>query len=236
MEDYAGSEKIFYPPEALDVNDTPLAEGPAGTLAYYAPWGDVAIFYGECRGANGLYALGEVISGGAQIESLTGEVRIEKVVDEVGINHAADRQNPLENAASVPQQTKETGQAAGREGSDTALKMRVQVGESTFSATLKENAAVDALIAMMGKESITVELSDYAGFEKVGSLGLNLPTSDEQITTQAGDIVLYQGNQIVMFYGSNSWNYTPLGHIDNLTGWERALGAGNVTVTFSLEE
>ena len=85
VEDYAGSEKIFYPPEALDVNDTPLAEGPAGTLAYYAPWGDVAIFYGECRGANGLYALGEVISGGAQIESLTGEVRIEKVVDEVGI-------------------------------------------------------------------------------------------------------------------------------------------------------
>ena len=53
--------------------------------------------------------------------------------------------------------------------------------------------------------------------------------------TQAGDIVLYNANQIVIFYGSNSWSYTRLGHIDDLTGWEEALGSEDVTVTFSLE-
>ena len=59
-------------------------------------------------------------------------------------------------------------------------------------------------------------MSDYSGFEKVGALGTSLPASNSQTTTQAGDIVLYNGNQIVAFYGSNSWSYTRLGHIDNL--------------------
>ena len=72
--------------------------------------------------------------------------------------------------------------------------------------------------------------------EKVGPLGRGLPASDSQTTTQAGDIVLYQSNQIVLFYGSNSWSYTRLGSIDNLTGWEDALGSGDVTVTLSLAE
>ena len=77
---------------------------------------------------------------------------------------------------------------------------------------------------------------ESAGFEKVGDLGSDLPANNRQTMTQAGDIVLYQGNQIVIFYGSNSWSYTRLGRIDDLTGWESALGHGDVTVTFSLEE
>ena len=81
-----------------------------------------------------------------------------------------------------------------------------------------------------------MQLSDYAGFEKVGPLGQSLPASNNQTTAHAGDIVLYQGNQIVMFYGSNSWNYTRLGHIDDLTGWEEALGSGDVTVVLSMED
>ena len=65
-------------------------------------------------------------------------------------------------------------------------------------------------------------------------MGTSLPTQSSQITTQAGDIVLYQGNQIVLFYGSNSWSYTRLGRIDDLSGWEEALGSGDVTVAFSI--
>ena len=68
----------------------------------------------------------------------------------------------------------------------------------------------------------------------MGALGQDLPTSDRQTTTRAGDIVLYQGNQIVIFYGSNAWSYTRLGKIDDLTGWAEALGSGDVSVTFSL--
>lgn len=119
---------------------------------------------------------------------------------------------------------------------ETAMQMNVNVNGSDFTATLEQNTAVDSLVEMLRDGPLTLELSDYAGFEKVGPLGTSLPTSNQQTTTQAGDIVLYQGNQIVMFYGSNSWSYTRLGHIDDLTVWEEALGSGDVTVTFSLED
>ena len=118
---------------------------------------------------------------------------------------------------------------------DTAMKMKIEVNGSTFTATLADNAAADALVDWVEEGPVTLELSDYAGFEKVGPLGRSLPASDSQTTTHAGDIVLYQGDQIVLFYGSNSWSYTRLGRIDDLTGWEDALGSGNVTVTLSLE-
>lgn len=121
-------------------------------------------------------------------------------------------------------------------GDNTAMKMKVEVGGSTFTATLEKNEAVNALVEMMEKEPVVIEMSDYAGFEKVGGLGKSLPASNSQTTTQAGDIVLYSGNQIVIFYGSNSWSYTRLGKIDDLTGWEEALGSGDVTVTFSVEK
>ena len=113
--------------------------------------------------------------------------------------------------------------------------MKVQVGDVVFSATLEKNEAVSALVEMMRESPVVIQMSDYSGFEKVGSLGTSLPTSNSQTTTQAGDIVLYNGNQIVIFYGSNSWNYTRLGYIDDLTGWEEALGRGDVTVIFSLQ-
>ena len=122
------------------------------------------------------------------------------------------------------------------EEEETEMKMQVEVGGSTFTATLVNNSAATELAQMMRNQPVVIQMSDYAGFEKVGSLGTSLSTSNQQTTTQAGDIVLYQGNQIVMFYGSNSWSYTRLGHIDDLTGWRDALGNGDVTVTFSLEE
>lgn len=114
------------------------------------------------------------------------------------------------------------------------MKLQVQVGGSTFTATFESNAAVDAFVEMMREAPVVIEMSDYSGFEKVGSLGTSLPASNSQTTTRAGDIVLYNGNQIVIFYGSNSWSYTRLAKIDDLTGWEDALGSGDVTVTFSI--
>ncbi|MCD7946386.1 MAG: hypothetical protein LUF81_07260 [Clostridiales bacterium] len=128
------------------------------------------------------------------------------------------------------------GLALPKEDSEvTPLKMNVQIGDSVFTATLEENDAVNALVAMMEEAPVVVEMSDYSGFEKVGSLGASLPADDSLTITQAGDIVLYCGDQIVIFYGSNSWSCTRLGHIDDLTGWEEALGSGDVTVTFSLD-
>lgn len=115
-------------------------------------------------------------------------------------------------------------------------KMMVEVGGSSFTAALESNSAVDALIEMMKEAPVVIQMSDYSGFEKVGPLGTSLPASNSQTTTHAGDIVLYHGNQIVIFYGSNSWSYTRLGKIDDLSGWEDALGSGDVTVTFSISQ
>lgn len=117
----------------------------------------------------------------------------------------------------------------------TVTKMTVNVNGVDFTASLESNSAATALVEMMEGGPVAVSLSDYAGFEKVGPLGSELPTQDAPITTEPGDVVLYQGNQIVIFYGTNTWSYTPLAHVIDLTGWEDALGTGDVAVTLSLE-
>ena len=106
----------------------------------------------------------------------------------------------------------------------------------TFPATFADNQGAEALADLLTDGPLTLSLEDYGGFEKVGSLGQSLPTSNTHMSTQSGDIVLYQGNQIVLFYGSNAWSYTRLGQVTDLTGWQEALGHGDVTVTLSLTE
>ena len=107
---------------------------------------------------------------------------------------------------------------------------------ATFPATFADNQGAEALADLLTDGPLTLSLEDYGGFEKVGSLGQSLPTSNTHITTQSGDIVLYQGKQIVLFYGSNAWSYTRLGQVTDLTGWQEALGHGDVTVTLSLSK
>lgn len=138
--------------------------------------------------------------------------------------------------SSAPSQEAENKKSEWVEEENGEMKMNVNVNGQDFTATLEQNSAVSALVQMMENGPVTLQLSDYAGFEKVGPLGQSLPASNSQTTTQSGDIVLYQGKQIVMFYGSNSWSYTRIGRIDDLTGWEEALGSGDVTVTLSVED
>ena len=106
----------------------------------------------------------------------------------------------------------------------------------TFPATFADNQGAEALADLLTDGPLTLSLEDYGGFEKVGSLGQSLPTSNTHMSTQSGDIMLYQSNQIVLFYGSNSWSYTRLGQVTDLTGWQEALGHGDVTVTLSLSK
>ena len=132
---------------------------------------------------------------------------------------------------------RETAAADGTDAEEeNVMKVNVQIGDSIFTATLEENAAADAFAEMINEEPIVIQMRDYSGFEKVGALGTSLPTDNRQTSAQPGDIVLYNGNQIVIIYGSNSWSYTRLGKIDDLTGWKEALGREGVTVTFSLTE
>lgn len=134
--------------------------------------------------------------------------------------------------ATAPTETENTENTEDK----TEMKMTVKIGNAVFTATLEDNAATRELVEMMKQSPITINMSDYSGFEKVGSLGRSLTTENHQTTTSAGDIVLYNGNQIVMFYGSNSWSYTRIGKIDDLTGWKEALGSGSITAEFSIAE
>ena len=115
--------------------------------------------------------------------------------------------------------------------------VKVQINEDIFDVELENNSAAQELIKELEKGNITVNATEYGGFEKVGELGFSLPTSDENINTEPGDIVLYQGDKVSLFYGSHSWSYTKLGKIDNISSnaLKEVLGQGNVTLVFSLE-
>ncbi len=114
----------------------------------------------------------------------------------------------------------------------------LKIGETAVSVDWEENESVEALRALCREAPLTVSLSMYGGFEQVGPIGTSLPRSDVQTTPEAGDIVLYAGNQIVVFYGSNSWAYTRLGHIADKSADDLAslLGQGDVSLTLWLED
>ena len=134
----------------------------------------------------------------------------------------------------------EEAQAQTTNQENMTQKIYLTIGNQTRPATLVSNSATEALVAALSESDITYDANDYGGFEKVGSLGHLLPTSNSNTTTAPGDIILYNGNQIVLFYGSNTWSYTRLGRIEydsieQLKSFLKA-GQGRVSVTLSLAD
>ena len=119
-----------------------------------------------------------------------------------------------------------------------ANHMNIKIGDHILTATLVENSSVDALKEALLENPISINMRDYGSMEKVGSLGMDLPKNDQQITTEAGDIILFQGNMFVIYYAPNSWNFTRLGKINNVTAEElkEILGDGNLSITLSLPQ
>lgn len=110
------------------------------------------------------------------------------------------------------------------------------VGDRTFLAKLEDNSSVDDLISKLPVSGIDITMSDYGGFEKVGDLPFELTTNDTDITTVPGDVILYQGNKITVYYGENTWNFTKLGHIDaSREELLEAFGDGETEVRISVE-
>lgn len=134
-----------------------------------------------------------------------------------------------------------TGAPSGTSSSSTENvqedTMKIKIGDTVLTAELTDNSSVDALKELLAGGPLTINMSDYANMEKVGPIGSSLPRNDEQITTGAGDIILYQGNSLVIYYDRNSWNFTRIGKINGVSQDElkEILGDGEVTVTFSLE-
>ena len=118
-------------------------------------------------------------------------------------------------------------------------KMYLQIGDAVWTAAMEDSPSVSAWRELLAKGPLTIDMSDYGGFEKVGSIGTTLTQTNRQITTKPGDIILYQGSSAAIYYGQNTWNFTLLGQIDGVTEAELRqvlqAGGGNVSVTFSLE-
>ena len=130
--------------------------------------------------------------------------------------------------------TSENVERESSEERDSTMIMKI--GDTKVNVEWEDNQAVEALRDMAKDGDITIQMSMYGGFEQVGSIGQSLPRDDKQTTTSSGDIVLYSGNQMVVFYGSNSWSYTRLGHISDKDEAEMAdlLSNGDVTITISM--
>lgn len=115
--------------------------------------------------------------------------------------------------------------------------MKITANGTIFTCTLNDNSSVTALKELLAEGPLTIDMSDYANMEKVGPIGQSLPTNDTPTTTGPGDVILYQGTSLVIYYDTNNWNFTPIGKIENATGEEllAVLGDGDVSVTFSLD-
>ena len=130
----------------------------------------------------------------------------------------------------------DNAQAGPAQAAENSSMLNLTINGITLTATLAENSSAQALRELLADGPITIDMRDYGNMEKVGSLGTSLPTNNEQINTQPGDIILYQGNQITIYYNTNSWSLTRLGKINDITAQELRvlLGSGDVSVTLSL--
>ena len=137
---------------------------------------------------------------------------------------------PVEEAAIHPTEPKPT-----EEPTFAASEMKMIINNTPVTVVWEDNESVSALKEAVKNASLTIQMSMYGGFEQVGSLNMTLPRNDTRITTQPGDIVLYSGDQMVVFYDSNTWAYTRLGHINDKTPDELTalLSNGNVTITIT---
>lgn len=187
-----------------------------------------------------------IVAESDSASSVTEENGI-KTEEAGSVNTEAEKnaENTVEDAAA----DSETGEAAAVDNESTPAEtvgstehmedstMKITAGDTTFTATLADNSSVEALKELLAEGPLTINMSDYAGLEKVGSIGTDLPRNDEQISTGTGDIILYQGSSLVIYYDTNSWDFTRIGKIEGVSGEEllEAFGDGDVTVTFSLE-
>ena len=146
-----------------------------------------------------------------------------------------------DNTAAVQKETISAEPEKGPAGTMEEVQktmLQMKIGETKVSVNWEDNDSVAALKELCKDVPLTIQMSMYGGFEQVGPIGTRLPSDDVQTSTAAGDIVLYTGSQLVVFYGSNSWAYTRLGHItdQDAAGMASLLSKGNVTITISMEK
>lgn len=173
---------------------------------------------------------------GSEVTSTSEAAQSEQDTPEVTQQAAEGEETMTADEQTTPEvvQEQEFTQEAVK-GEEAMLQ--VTIGGTPVEVEWEDNESVEALRQLCREEPLTIQMSMYGGFEQVGDIGQRLPRNDSQTTTQSGDIVLYSGDQIVVFYGSNSWAYTRLGHVTDKSDEEMAqlLGNGDVTITVEMK-
>lgn len=141
----------------------------------------------------------------------------------------ASEGNPAESSSSV------AGDPEAEPAAGESPVLKITVGEHEFLADFASNPSAQEFQELLAQGPVTIQMEDYGGFEKVGPLGTSLTPSDESITTQPGDVILYQGSQITIYYGTNTWTFTRLAKIRDPQDLKEKLGEGAVQAVFSLE-
>jgi len=218
-------------------------------LAAWAPLGGCATGHSEATAPAGHDAVESTVSDTRASDDETEDtasadtVVVEAPDTRTNDDEAADAASADTGAVEAPDTRTNDDEAADAASVDTGAAtaeentMKLQMGARVLTATLVDNSSTRALKALLAQGPLTLAMEDYGGFEKVGSLGTTLPRNDEPITTEAGDLILYQGSAFVIYYAPNSWNFTRLGKLDGVTAAElkAVLGPGSVSVTLSLE-
>jgi hypothetical protein len=168
-----------------------------------------------------------LLGGCAEKESNFSQETVPSETENSSTDNPAAKEQPLSTEAfSLPEEIRPAEE----------LTMMLRINDKEIAVRWEENESVEALKDLIQETPLTINMSMYGGFEQVGSLGTSLPRNDTQTTTQAGDIVLYSGNQIVVFYGSNSWSYTRLGHVElSAAEMTELLSRENVIITLYVE-
>ena len=161
------------------------------------------------------------------------------IIEEVEADsETAQRQEPAGTTAPSQNEPAEPASSLAEESAESEeIMFYAHIGENTLTIKPESNSSAEAFAELLRGGDITIDMHDYGSFEKVGPLGAELPTNDENITTEPGDVILYQGNQITIYYDTNTWNFTRLGKVQGLSPEEirNVLGDGDPTVVFSLE-
>ena len=155
----------------------------------------------------------------------------------LGLSGCGNSSSPADSAPPPSQSViseQESSQSQDNSSSQEEPMLKITVGDQELLATFADNSSAEAFRDLLAQGPVTISMDDYGGFEKVGSLGTTLTRNDTRITTQPGDVILHQGNQITIYYGTNTWNFTRLAKINDSTDLQAKLGTGTVQVTFSL--
>jgi hypothetical protein len=229
LRDYEGMEKVGMLWQGLPSNNEEISAEPGDLILFMG--GSFVIYYNTNHW--NFTRLGHINNvSQEELQEILGSGNVTVILS---LGQAQPESDSAEDMQSKPEAESPN---TDTKGDERDMKIALTVGDTKLTATLADNSSADALLELLKSGPVTVDMNDYGGMEKVGSLGTDLPANNEQITTSAGDLILYQDKMLVIYYAPNSWNFTRLGKIDgNLSGKElkEILGNDSVSVTLSLQ-